>query len=353
MKEKTMKALVLRAPGDFSLETVPVPQPEENEVLVRIKACAICGSDPKLLYGAHGGSAIPYPYPFIPGHEAAGEVVALGKNVTQFQIGDRVATEAHCGCGYCENCQKGLYTLCLNYAKPETGHRQYGFYWNGAYAQFNAYNVKALTKIPEGISYDEATMCDCAGTPLNGIRLMGITPGGYCAIIGPGPIGLCAMMIAKSKGATTIMIGRGARLEKARETGSDYVIDYEKENVRERVLEITGGILADEAIECAGNETSFNTAVDCVRRGGKVVLLGWPAKSQVNFNIGRLIVDQISVIGSRANPNCSKTVLRLMQTGQLHVKDIITHRFDLEDYQAAFDTFMNRTDGAMKVIINP
>lgn len=346
-----MKALVLHAPGRFSLESVPVPEPKANEVLVKVKACAICGSDPKLLYGK--GIVTNYPYPFIPGHEAAGEVVALGEGVKKFKIGDRVAMEAHSGCGYCENCLKGVYTLCFNYAKPETGHRQYGFYWNGAYAEYNAYNVKALTRIPDKISFEEATMCDTSGTAMNGIRLAGITPGGYCAIVGPGPVGLCTMMIARAMGSKTIVIGRGARLATAARIGSDFVIDYEQEDVRQRISEITDGVRADEAYECAGTEQAINLAINSVRRGGKVALLGWPGQTHMNINIAPLIVDQIALLGSRANPNCASAVLSLMKAGSLHVTDIITHRFTLDEYQQAFDTFMNRTDGALKVIIKP
>jgi L-iditol 2-dehydrogenase len=350
---KTMKALVLHSRTKVSLENVPVPEPQKNEVLVKIKSCAICGSDPKLMFDPNGIGPDIHPYPFIPGHEASGEVVALGEGVTKFKVGDRVAIEAHCGCGYCENCLKGNYTICLNFAKPETGHRQYGFHWNGAYAEYAAYNIKALTPIPEGVSYDEAAMCDTAGTPMNGINIIGITPGGYCAIVGPGPIGLCAMMIAKAKGANTIVIGRGARLERAAEIGADYIVDMEKENVRSRILEITNGLGADESIECAGNENSINEAISVVRRGGKVALLGWPSKSHMNIYISPLLFDQITVAGVRANPNCSRTVMSLMKKGSLHVKDIITHRFALEDYMKAFETFTKRIDGALKVIINP
>ena len=351
--EKTMKALVLHAQTQVSLETVPVPEPQTNEVLVKIKGCAICGSDPKLLFGKGGVETEKRPYPFIPGHEASGEVVALGEGVKKFKVGDRVAVEAHSGCGYCENCMKGVYTLCLNFAKPETGHRQYGFHWNGAYAEYAAYNIKAITKIPDGTSYDEATMCDTAGTPMNGISLVGITAGGYCAIVGPGPIGMCAMMIAKAKGANTIMIGRGTRLQAAKRIGADYIIDIEKEDVRARVMEITDGIRADEVIDCAGTEASINEAISCARRGGKIALLGWPGKTHMNINISPLIVDQITMVGGRANANCSKSVMALMTNGSLHVGDIITHHFTLDEYQKAFDTFMNRIDGAMKVIIHP
>lgn len=347
-----MKALVVRKPGDFGLETIPIPQPVEGEVLVKIKGCAICGSDPKIFYG--GGLAASYPYPYVPGHEAAGEVVELGPGVSKFKVGDRVAVEAHSGCGYCENCMKGLYTLCLNYGNNATGHRHYGFTVNGAYAEYNTYNIKALTAIPEGVSYEEATMCDTAGTPMNGINLIGITPGGYAVIVGPGPIGLCAMMIAKAKGATTILVGRGTRIQAARKiSGCDYTIDFEKEDLFERVREITGGIMADEVIDCAGTEVSINNAIGCARRGGSVAVLGWPGKPNMDIHFAPLVVDQINLQGGRANANCSKSVMNMIASGQLPVKEIMTHEFALNDYQQALDTFTKRIDGALKVIIKP
>ncbi|MGI6169032.1 MAG: zinc-dependent alcohol dehydrogenase [Christensenellales bacterium] len=348
----TMKAVVIHGPENFSVETVPVPVPRRGEVRVKIEAVAICGSDPKLFHGTYLGSTAQI-YPFIAGHEFSGRVVSLGEEVTELEVGDRVAGEAHCGCGYCKNCMSGLYNICLNYGKPETGHRHYGFTWQGAYAQYNVYNVKALTKMPDSVSYEEGTLVDTAGTSLSGISLIGLVPGGFCVVVGPGPVGLCAMMIARSMGSKVIMVGRGQRLQAAKKLGADYIVDCENEEVAARVREITGGIGADEAVECAGNAASVNYAIHSVKRGGRVVLLGMPSAEEISFPIKPVILDEIMVRGSRANPNVAENVLRLVELGVLNVKDMITHTFPLEQVHEALETFETRKGGALKVILKP
>ena len=145
--ENKMRAVVMRGPGEFGVEMVDIPTPGYKEVLVRIKAVSICGSDPKVFNGGFMSIGWPPAFPFTPGHEWAGEVVALGEGVTDYKVGDRVAGEAHCGCGTCDNCQRGMYNLCLNYGKVAAGHRHYGFTYQGAYAEYNAYNTKAIAKI--------------------------------------------------------------------------------------------------------------------------------------------------------------------------------------------------------------
>ena len=142
---KTMQALVLPSPGKFEIQILPVPEPGPNEVLCRVRSVAICGSDPEIIRGDLAGKWPPS-YPFIPGHEWAGEVVSVGEGVVNFQPGDRVAGEPHKGCGYCRNCLAGRYNLCENYGCPETGHRHYGFVSTGAYAQYISYSIKVLPK---------------------------------------------------------------------------------------------------------------------------------------------------------------------------------------------------------------
>lgn len=347
-----MKAVVLEGPGVYGIKEVPVPLPGYKEVLVRIKAVAICGSDPKVFNGAFKGMWPPA-YPFIAGHEFAGEVVEIGADVTEFKVGDRVAGEAHCGCGYCKNCKAGFYNLCLNYGKPQNGHRHYGFTSQGAYAQYNAYNVKALAKLPDNVSYEEGTMCDTAGTSYNGIQLSGVTAGGYSVVVGPGPIGLTAMMLAQSMGSKVIVIGRRERLAAAERLGADYVVNYEQEDLYKRVAEITQGAKADEVFECAGTEASVKQSLGVVKRGGKVVLLGLPTAMDMTLPIKSIIMDQVALLGSRANPNCSEQVLSMMSSGKLNVKDMITHTFPLENIKEAIDTFVGRIDGALKVVIKP
>ncbi|MDR3231587.1 MAG: alcohol dehydrogenase catalytic domain-containing protein, partial [Synergistaceae bacterium] len=213
---RKMKAVVLTAPGKFEIRETDVPVPGANEVLCRIGGVAICGSDPEVVRGDLAGNWPPA-YPFIAGHEWAGRVVALGANVSAFRVGDRVAGEAHRGCGFCKNCLAGRYTLCCNYGDASTGHRHYGFRVNGAYAQYAAYHIQSVTPLPDNVSYREGAMCDTAGVALHGLELSGITPGGTVAVIGPGPIGIMAMKLARALGAArVIVVGRGSRLASAK-----------------------------------------------------------------------------------------------------------------------------------------
>jgi len=258
---------------------LPVPKPGPGEALCRIGSVAICGSDAKMIHGHYRDVHWPPFFPFVMGHEWAGEVVAIGEGVTEVSVGDRVAGEAHSGCGKCKNCLSGHYTVCLNYGKDghdggaDKGHRHYGFFWQGANAEYNAYKVQSLHKFADHLSFDEAALCDTAGVAMHGIDLIGITPGGTTVVFGPGPIGLCAMQIAKGMGAgRTIMIGRGAKLEIARELGADVCIDFEREDPVARVLELTGGVGCDEVIECSGADDSPKKACELVKKTGSVVL---------------------------------------------------------------------------------
>lgn len=349
-----MKALVLTVPGEFEIQEVPVPKAERGEVLCKIRAVAICGSDPEIIRGDLAGFWPPS-FPFIPGHEWAGEVVAVGDDVFSFSPGDRVAGQAHKGCGVCSKCLEGRYNLCENYGKPETGHRHYGFTSQGAYAQYNAYSVKSLNLLPDSISFDEGALVDTSGVVIHGMRLTGITIGGTVAVYGPGPIGLIAMRMAKVLGAAkVIMVGRRKRLEKAAHLGADFIIDFEKEDPVERIREITSGKGVDEAFECSGASGTFRQAVQSVKRGGRVGLLGVP-EGQVNeaLPFGYTVSNEIAIFGSKANPNVSDKIIPLVESGQMVLKDLITHTFPLEDFAEALNTFVERRDGALKVVIEP
>jgi L-iditol 2-dehydrogenase len=349
-----MKALVLPEPGKFEIRDVPTPVPGPQEVLCRIRAVAICGSDPEIIRGGLAGTWPPF-YPFIPGHEWAGEVVEVGQGVLDFKAGDRVAGQAHKGCGYCRNCLSGRYNLCENYGRPETGHRHYGFVSPGAYAQYNVYSIKSITPIPAGVSLREGALVDSAGVALHGLELTGVTIGGTAAVIGPGPIGLVTMRLARTMGAArVIMVGRGSRLEASKKLGADLLVDIEKEDPVKAVRTGTNGLGVDEAFECSGAPGTFNQAVRMVRKGGRVSLLGVPPATLMEpLPFKHIVHDEIAIFGSRANPNVSSKVILLISSGQLKVKDLVTHVFPLTEFHQALDTFVNRKDGAIKVVIEP
>ncbi|UCF95846.1 MAG: alcohol dehydrogenase catalytic domain-containing protein [Spirochaetaceae bacterium] len=351
---ETMKALVLPSPGEYEIQEIAVPRPQPQEVLCRIRGVAICGSDPELVHGGLAGYWPPS-YPFVPGHEWAGEVVSIGPGVTDFQPGDRVAGEAWKGCGTCCNCVEGRYNLCRNYGKPETGMRHYGFRNQGAYAQYNVYSVKSIHKMPEHIRFVEGALVDTAGVAVHGAELTGITPGGTVAVIGPGPIGIMAMRIAKILGASRVIaVGRKGRLEAAGRLVADISVDFEKEDPVAGVKEATDGFGADEVFEASGAEGTLNQAIRMVKPGGRIGLLGVPPESveeKVPFKY--VCRNEITIIGVKANPNASRKVISLIGSGKLEVKDVITHVFPLQEFSKALDTFENRREGAVKVVLEP
>lgn len=351
---ETMKAMVLTGPGTWEIQTVPVPVPGPEEVLCMIGGVAICGSDPEVIHGGLAG-IWPPSYPFIAGHEWAGRVVAVGEGVTEFKPGDRVAGEAHKGCGHCKNCLSGRYTLCLNYGKPETGHKHYGFVSNGAYAQYNTYHIKSITKIPDNVTYKEAAMCDTAGVALHGLELSGIVPGSTVVVVGPGPIGIMAMKEAKAMGAAkVIMVGRNPRLEMAKRLGADEIVDFSKCDPIKAVRELTNGLGVSVAVEASGAPGTIIQSLKMCGKGGKVVMLG-VAKEGVTEAIPLKYTthNELSLLGSRANPNVSWKVIEMISSGNIDVKDMVTHTFDLDHIGEAFHTFENRIGGAMKVVIYP
>ncbi|HTU02997.1 MAG TPA: zinc-binding dehydrogenase, partial [Candidatus Sulfotelmatobacter sp.] len=267
----------------------------------------------------------------------------------------RVAGQAHGGCGVCTNCLQGRYTLCENYGRPEAGHRHYGFITPGAYAQYIAVGVKSVNPMPGEMTFREGALVDTAGVVLHGLELSGVTPGGAVAVIGPGPIGLIAMRMARLMGAARILaVGRGSRLEASRKAGADVLINFEKDDPVKAVRAATGGRGVDEAIECSGAAGTFRQAVEMVKKGGRVSLVGVPPNSVIEPLPFKYIVhNEIAIFGSRANPNVSRKIISLIGAKQLQVADLISHTFPLEQFATALDTFVHRRENAIKVVIEP
>ena len=351
----SMKAVVLHAPGEYEVETIDIPQTGYGEVLVEIRSVSICGSDPGIFNGlVREKDGWPPHYPFIAGHEFAGRVVEVGPGVNSLQIGDRVSGEAHCGCGTCEMCKQGLYNLCDNYGRA--GHHHYGHAAPGCYAQYQVYNEKALTVMPDGISYDEGSMVDTAGTAFNGMRLIGIVPGGWTAVIGPGPMGIMLAQMAKAMGSRAIIIGYQDRdrLAVAEKVGIDYCIETtEVDDVVKEVRRITGGRGVDRAFDCAGAHDTLDELIRMTAKNGKAAVIAYPKMPTTLDALYYMVKNQITVQGVRANPNCARTVLNMMANGSLDAASLVTHHFPIEETKKAFDIFANHKDGVVKVCILP
>ena len=349
-----MKAAVLFGTEDIRVVEVDVPSPEPEEVLLKVKACAICGSDPKII--SNGWPWAPPFGEYIPGHEYAGRVVSVGPEVSEFRIGDRVVIEPHKGCGSCINCIRGLYTTCLNYGNNEKGHRHYGFSTNGGYAEFAVNHINTLHHLPDNISFDEATLLTTIGTSLYGIeRIGGIFPGETVTIIGPGPIGLACLKLAYVLGAgKVILVGtRKSRLDVGKKLGADEIINVKNNELISKIDELTSKIGSDLVIECSGSPIGASNAIKIVKKNGRVCFLGI-YHEDIKIDLNRAVQYNLRIgVGKAEGMWCLERAIPLMADGRLKLDSIITHKFPLTEINDAINTFKKRIGGAIKVIINP
>jgi L-iditol 2-dehydrogenase len=344
-----MKALVLRGPNEFAIEEVPVPEPGRSEVLCKVRAVTICGTDSHLIRGDYPGFWPPA-YPFTPGHEWAGEIVALGEGAADlgWRVGERIAGTSHDACGFCQMCVEGRYNLCDNYGSMDL-HRHHGHNSRGAFAEYAAQGIKSIWRLPDELSFRQGAMLDPASIALHTANRGDIRAGDNVAVIGPGPIGLLAADAACASGAGRVMVvGRGARLQKAADMGF-MTVDYSAGDPVEIVRTATGGLGVEVALDCAGVADSFRWGIAMLRRGGRCAAVGIPV-DEVEISFQDLVLYEKELVGSRASAGEMHHVIPLVVSGRIRVGDLITHTLALEDFAEGLAIFNERRDGAIKVV---
>jgi L-iditol 2-dehydrogenase len=358
---KTMKAWVLDGPEQLRLVEKPVPEPGPAEVLVRIGAVAICGTDVEIITKGlpawiQGG--LPFNKNFTPGHEYMGTVAKVGAGVGEYGIGDRIAVEIHAGCGRCERCRMGMYTSCLNYGlnygENNKGHRANGFTTDGGFAEYAINHVNTLVHVPEAMSDEEATLIATAGTAMYGLDVLGgLIAGESLVVTGPGPIGLMSVAVGKALGAQPVILTgtRDSRLKMGIKLGADHVINVQKENPVEGVKRITGGKGVHYVMECSGAPNALNEAMDMVNRGGRICLAAFPGEP-VPVDLAKLVRNNIYVYGIRGEgKSATHRAAALMAQKRFDAKLMHTHTFPLEDVPTAFRYFRERIEDAIKVVV--
>ena len=361
---KDMKAWVLKSPNELELKTKAIPTPGYSEVLVKIDAVAICATDLDVI--SYGPPALiegekPFNKEFTPGHEYMGTVVALGPSVDEFQIGDRVTVEIHSGCGQCKRCRMGMYTSChnygLNYGKKNKGHRANGFTSDGGFKQYAINHINTLIKVPDDMTDEEATLVVTAGTTMYGLtELGGLVAGESLVVIGPGPIGLLGVAVAKALGADpVILIGtRNDRLEIGKKLGADFVLNVKEENdIVNSVKSLVGDLGADYVVECAGTEKALDDAIMMTNRGGKICLAAFP-HDPIKVNIPYMVINNIYMYGIRCEgKSATHRAMAFMKQKRFNAKLVHTHTFKMNELPTALKYAKERIDGAIKVVIKP
>lgn len=343
-----MKALVLRQYNHFSYEEVPDPKPEAGEVLVRVRACGICGSD---VHGMDGSTGRRIP-PLVMGHEAAGVIEALGAGVEGWSVGRRVTFDSTIYCGTCWHCRRGEINLCDR--RRVLGVSCEDYRRDGAFAEYVSVPQHILYPLPEGLGFEEATMVEALSIAVHGVSRVCPRLGDSAVVVGAGMIGLLVVQVLKAAGCSPVVAVDVApeRLELARRLGADAVLDPGTGDLRTRVLELTHGRGADAAVEAVGTTEAIRSAVAAVRKGATLALIG-NLRPEVELPLQSIVTREISVNGSCASRGEYPAALDLLARKAIEVDALISASAPLAEGADWFRRLYARESGLVKVVLVP
>jgi len=324
-----MKAAVYLGPGKIEIQKMPIPEIEEDEVLLQVKACAICGTDVRI-YSFGQKNVKP---PHIIGHEVAGVISEVGRRIKGYRKGERVILVTSVGCGRCEMCLQGRPNLC-----PE--NRAIGYYYSGGFAEYMKVPAEAVRQgnilpIPDSLSFVEATLAEPLSCCINGQEYLNIGMGDTVVVIGTGPIGCMHAELAKISGATKVIVAdlSEERLNFARRIGADVYVNSQRESLKEKVMKETEGAGADVVITACPSPEAQEEALEIIKTRGRISFFGGlpHEKSKISFDSNIVHYKEVSVFGSFASYAFQyKKALSLLASKRIRAERFITHKFALE-----------------------
>lgn len=345
---KTMTAAVMPETGKIVLEERPVPELNADEVLVKVMAVGVCGSDVHYYENGRIGRFV-VEKPIILGHECAGIIAGVGADVRRVSVGDRVAVEPGVTCGRCKACKEGRYNLCPDVqflATPPV---------DGAFVQYMKIREDMVFPIPDHLSFEVAALNEPFSVGIHAAKRSKLQPGDTVAIMGMGPVGLMAVAAARSFGAARIIVTdlEDVRLEAAKKLGATHTINIRQEDSLERVREITGGEGVDVAWETAGNPKALQSALYSVRRGGKLAIVGLPAQDEIALNVPFIADNELDIFGIFRYANTYPMGIEFLASGSIDAESLITDRYPLAETQEALERAIHNKSGSLKVIVYP
>jgi len=343
-----MKVLRKTAKGEGNVEfkDLEPPKIKSDELLVEVKAAGICGTDLHILHDKSH-----YVPPVTLGHEYSGVVVEAGSDVKDFEVGDTVTSPATINCGICHFCRIGFTNRCIDPNKRILGVARA----NGAFARYMAVPAKIAHKLPKDIPFEEAALAEPVACAVHATEMVKVNMGDTVVILGPGPMGLLILQLARLAGATqTIVTGIAAdhdRLKIAKELGADHIINVEQENPIPIIKEITNDLGADVVFECSGAPAAQKQAFDIVRRRGKIGLVGLTGR-EINISLDKIVEGELEVSGSWGTLWTSwKLAIKLISLKKLQVKPLISATLSLEQWEKGFQLMESKE--AIKVLLIP
>ena len=338
-----MKQAVMTAPGQIQFQDVPRPAPGPNQIVMQTRRIGVCGSDIHVYHGLH-----PYTsYPVVQGHEVAGIIAEVGSAVQGLAVGDRITFMPQVTCGECYPCQHGMYHICESL-------KVMGFQTGGAAQEYFLLDADHVLKVPEGISLDEAAMIEPISVGVHAIRRAGGVEGQRVLVLGAGTIGNLTAQVAKASGAAAVMITDISpyKLDKARQSGIDHVIDTRTEDLGEAILDAFGPSKADLILECVGAQATIDQAVANARKGTPIVVVGvFGEKPRVD--VGLIQDRELSLVGTLMYQQVDyERAIALLASGKLHLSPLITDHFPFEHYLDAYHAIEAAHGHTMKVMID-
>ncbi|MBN9158426.1 MULTISPECIES: zinc-dependent dehydrogenase [unclassified Microbacterium] len=330
-----MKAAVFRAPGVIEIDDIPVPEIGADEVLLRVRAASICGTDLRIM--KHGHFRLPAGQNRVLGHEIAGEIVSAGEQVVGYGVGDRVCVVPNVGCGRCKLCRRGLNNLCPDY-------EAFGITMDGGFEEFMRVPAAAIERgnlvhIPDALSFEEAAILEPMSCCLHGQRKVDVQADDVVVIVGAGPIGCFHALLAKQQGVETVIVAntRQPRLEIARRMGADITINVSEQDLRDEVLRITGGEGADVVITCVSKPEVIAGATDLIGRLGRInVFSGLGDQARPPIDVNALHYREQVLTGTTGSSVRDYTdVVAMAASPEVDLSPVITDRFAVEDIHAA------------------
>lgn len=343
-----MRALLLSEYEHLNVVDMPAPACGADDVLIRVAACGICGSD---VHGYDGASGRRIP-PIVMGHEAAGLIEQVGSDVKDYAVGDRVTFDSTVYCGTCEYCGRGEVNLCDN--RQVLGVSCGDYRRHGAFAELVAVPARILYRLPEGFAFEEAAMLEAVSVALHGVRTAQVKAGSSALVIGAGMIGLLTAQAARAAGCAEVLIADvdADRLALAREVGIPETLQLTGQALVDEILRRTEGRGMDVALEAVGRAETVHAAIECVRRGGTVSLIG-NIQPEVPIPLQRVVTREIRLQGSCASAGEYPEAIRLVANGAILVKPLITAVAGLEEAAAWFKRLHSREPGLLKVVVDP
>ncbi len=343
-----MKALLYTEPYTLAYTDVPDPTIGADDVLIRVKACGICGSDVQG-YTGKTGRRLP---PLIMGHEAAGLVEKAGANVADFKPGDRVCFDSTVYCNACPACRQGLFNRCVH--RQVLGVSVPEFKRHGALAQFIAVPHWIVARLPDDMSFVQAALLEPASIGTHAANRRPIGESDTTVVIGAGTIGLFILQAAKLRGAkrTVACDLNDFRLDLARQVGADVCINSQDRPLKEAIGELTEGRGAEITFEAVGFAETFGQAISITKTGGSVVAVGNLAK-QTEFNLQELVSRELTFTGSYASSGEFRTCIDLIASGRMDVGPLVSEVLPLEDGPSAFKRLLDGKENLLKIVLEP